>query len=171
MLSKKAKKNDSVYQSLKQILLCVICIAVINGLIPLTTYGFVSASPDSAVAPVTQNLTPAPRDALILFYTSSCPHCQRFVPLVRQYAVNHDLSVLAYTLDGVSLPEFPDSVTPTQAEIRQFFAKKAPVVPVLFWMDTGSQHILPVLQGEATYSQLTSRMQQLHAVEVSRVDQ
>ena len=101
------------------------------------------------------------RYALILFYLHSCPHCQRFDPVLKQFSVNHNIPVLPYTLDGESLPSFPDSVSPSHAEILKFFSTQNLVVPTLFLMDQKTHRIYPVLQGEATEEQLAQRLSQL----------
>lgn len=103
----------------------------------------------------------ANRFAFILFYLHSCPHCQRFDPILRDFSQNNRIPVLAYTLDGQALPSFPDSVTPTQSEVLKFFPTKNPVVPTLFLMDKKTHLIYPVLQGEATKTQLSQRVDQL----------
>lgn len=101
------------------------------------------------------------RYALILFYLHRCPHCQRFDPIVRRFSEAHRIPVLPYTLDGESLPSFPDSVNPSHAEILKFFPTQNPVVPTLFLMDQKTHRIYPVLQGEATEEQLSQRLSQL----------
>lgn len=97
------------------------------------------------------------RFAFILFYLHSCPHCQRFDPILRDFSENNKIPVLAYTLDGQSLPSFPNSVNPTKTEVMKFFPTKSPVVPTLFLMDQKTHRIYPVLQGEATEAQLSQR--------------
>lgn len=104
------------------------------------------------------------KDALILFYTSSCPHCQRFAPIVKAYSDQHRLPVLAYTLDGENLSVFPETVVPNAFEMQRFFPDGHPVVPVLFWMNASIGRIFPVLRGEATFTQLQIRMQKLKEI-------
>lgn len=101
------------------------------------------------------------RFAFILFYLHSCPHCQRFDPILRSFSESHNMPVLAYTLDSQSLPSFPNSVTPTQSEVSKFFPTQNPVAPTLFLMDEKTHRIYPVLQGEATQDQLSERLSQL----------
>lgn len=112
----------------------------------------------------------SPRQALVLFYTASCPHCQRFAPVLKRYADSHQIPVLAYTLDGGILPDFPDSVTPTLDEVQHFFLNKKPVVPVVFWIDGFHRQIAPVLQGEATGAQLAERMRAVSIVSAYQTD-
>lgn len=103
-----------------------------------------------------------PREAFILFYMASCPHCQRFDPVLKTYAKQHGIPVLAYTLDGQSLPSFPKSIIPTPAELNRFFPNGSPVVPTLFLMDFNQHKIIPVLKGEASTVQVDRRMQEIH---------
>lgn len=112
-----------------------------------------------------------PPQALVLFYTATCPHCQRFVPILKRYADASHLPVLAFTLDGGTLPDFPDSLTPSVEEVRHFFPDQSPVVPVVFWIDGAHQKIVPVLQGEATLSQLTERMESVIASSSRQYDE
>lgn len=125
---------------------------------------FLIVIPQSSFAAM-QNITYAPNDrpqmAFVLFYMASCPHCKRFDPVLKQYSVRHHIPVLAYTLDGRSLPSFPSSVTPSQDEMNQFFPNGNAVVPTLFLMDLDKQRMIPVLKGEATQRQLSQRMKQL----------
>lgn len=99
--------------------------------------------------------------ALVLFYAARCPHCQRFVPIVKDYARQHQMPVLAYTLDGESLPSFPDSILPTAEEVHRFFPTQSPVVPALFLLEFRHQQLIPVLVGEATKRQLSERLNTL----------
>ena len=117
----------------------------------------------------TENTHP-PQQAFILFYSAQCPHCQRFDPVLKAYAVRHHIPVLAYTLEGGSLPSFPNSVMPTPAELHRFFPNGHPVVPTLFLMVFAEQRILPVLQGEASSAQLAHRMQQLNNMQGNASD-
>ena len=110
------------------------------------------------------NLNAEPK-AFVLFYMASCPHCRRFVPKLKHYAVAHHIPVLAYTLDNQQLPSFPHSFTPTRAEIHKFFQGRAVVAPTLYLMDLSQHKIMPVLQGEATIYQLNKRMQQLQQLQ------
>ena len=121
----------------------------------------ISAYANETVTVYKQNNTL--HEAFILFYMKSCPHCRRFDPVLKEYAVNHHIPVLAYTLDGRSLPSFPKSVLPTQSEMNRFFPDRHPVVPTLFLMNLDQHKIIPVLQGEAKAYQLDRRMQQIHA--------
>ncbi len=123
----------------------------------------ISVFADETVTVYSQNNRP--REAFILFYMASCPHCQRFDPVLKAYAVKHHIPVLAYTLDGRSLPSFPQSVLPSQAEMNRFFPNGHPVVPTLFLINLDQHKIMPVLQGEAKAYQLDQRLQKVHELD------
>ena len=132
-------------------------------LISIVCFTSILSLADKTVRVYSQNIRP--REAFILFYRASCPHCQRFDPVLKAYAVKHHIPVLAYTLDGRSLPSFPQSVLPSQAEMNRFFPNGHPVVPTLFLMNLDQHKIMPVLQGEAKTYQLDQRLQQIHALD------
>ena len=102
--------------------------------------------------------------AFILVYMSTCPHCQRFDPIVKEYVTSHHIPILAYTLNGIALPSFQDSVTPTQDEIQKLFPNGSPVVPALFVVDLKDHTIIPALTGEASAQQLHDRMIQIEGI-------
>ena len=104
------------------------------------------------------NTSPRKDVAFILVYMSTCPHCQRFDPILKKYVVKHQIPVLAYTLNGISLPSFKESVTPTKFEINKLFPNGHPVVPTLFVVDKKHHQIIRAITGEASYAQLQQRM-------------
>lgn len=103
------------------------------------------------------------RFAFVLFYMSTCPHCQRFDPILKSFSFENHIPVLAYTLDGNSLHSFPNSFTPTKNEVLKFFPTDNPVVPTLFLMDEKTHRIYPMMRGEATFDQVSQRFDQLQS--------
>lgn len=103
------------------------------------------------------------RFAFVLFYMSTCSHCQRFDPILKSFSSENHIPVLAYTLDGNSLPSFPNSFTPTKNEVLKFFPTENPVVPTLFLMDEKTHRIYPMMKGEATLDQLSQRFDQIQS--------
>lgn len=100
--------------------------------------------------------------AFILFYRTSCPHCRKFDPTLKQFSINTNIPVKAFTLDGGVLPSFPDSINITQDVVEQYFGKNANIaVPALFIMNIKSLHVYPVASGEMSYVDLVIRMNQL----------
>jgi len=100
--------------------------------------------------------------AFILFYRTSCSHCRKFDPTLKQFSINTNIPVKAFTLDGGVLPSFPDSINITQNVIEQYFGKDANIaVPTLFIMNKKSLHVYSVSSGEMSYVDLVIRMNQL----------
>jgi len=46
---------------------------------------------------------------LIFVFRGDCPFCHRFAPILKRFAQTHGLTVLPISLDGGTLPEFPDA--------------------------------------------------------------
>ena len=46
---------------------------------------------------------------LVFVFRSDCPFCHRFAPVLKRFAQAHGLTVLAVSLDGGTLPEYPDA--------------------------------------------------------------
>ena len=78
----------------------------------------------------------------ILFYRSTCPHCQRFDPILKQFSDITGIRVVAFTTDGVALPAFPNSVPVSRQVIAQYFGQGAQIfVPTLFLLNTDSHKL------------------------------
>ena len=100
--------------------------------------------------------------AFILFYRSSCPHCQVFDPVLKAFTDHYGFQVLPFTTDGISLPAFPNSTTITQSIINEFFGENATIaVPTLLMMNKNNLHVYPVVEGEMNLMEFTDRMNQL----------
>ena len=154
------KKTICYFSMLLLGCICMSSVFAVNENLISTLKNMTSNNPASIKPVQPTNNNPA-RFAFILFYMSSCPHCQRFDPILRVFSEKNHVPVLAYTLDGKSLSSFPNSINPDQSEILKFFPNKNPVVPTLFLIDEVNHKIYPVLQGEATMDQLSMRFSQL----------
>ena len=98
----------------------------------------------------------------VLFYMSTCPHCQRFDPILKSFSDQYGIGVTAYTVNGQSLPSFPHSVKPSQKVLTSFFSNPSnAVVPALFIINVHNLHAYPVNYGEMSYQSLVVRMQHL----------
>lgn len=97
----------------------------------------------------------------ILFYRASCPHCQRFDPVLKEYSQNIGIKVMAFTLDGVSLSAFPNSIPVSHKILEQYFGNNEILVPTLFLLNRENLHAYPVSVGELNYHELASRINNL----------
>ena len=51
----------------------------------------------------------AKEGGLFFFYSSKCVYCQKFAPMLKSFSTKYKINVVPITLDGRSLPEFPNS--------------------------------------------------------------
>lgn len=98
------------------------------------------------------------RFAFVLFYRSTCPHCQRFDPVVKQFSSDFGFKVYAYTTDGHSLPSFPHSMPMTESVEKTFFNSPQIEVPSLFLINVKTMRAYLIDQGEMNYQDLNVRV-------------
>lgn len=96
----------------------------------------------------------AKHSGLFFFYRSTCPYCQRFAPIVKNFSDRYGISVVAITTDGIALPEFPNS----QRDQGQAARFKVDVEPALFTVNPYSQQIAPVGYGLMSEDELRIRI-------------
>jgi len=91
---------------------------------------------------------------LFFFYRSSCPYCRKFAPIIKSFSDRYHIPVIAITTDGVSLPEFPDSVT-DQGQSARFHVE---VEPALFTVNPYTHKAYPVAYGLTSESEIRSNL-------------
>lgn len=92
----------------------------------------------------------AKSSGLFFFYRSTCPYCQRFAPILKNFAERYQITIIPITLDGISLPEFPDSHT-DQGQAKQFHVT---VEPSLFAVNPYTQKAYPIAYGLVSEDEL-----------------
>ncbi|MBS0638141.1 MAG: conjugal transfer protein TraF [Verrucomicrobia bacterium] len=96
------------------------------------------------------------RYGLFFFYSSKCVYCLKFSSIIKTFAAHHNLEVMAVSMDGGILPEWPTSVVNSgQAEKLGMAGKPVPAV-ILF--DAKAKRIIPVGFGLLTIDQLEERI-------------
>jgi conjugal transfer pilus assembly protein TraF len=99
------------------------------------------------------------RYGLFFFYSSQCVYCLKFSSIIKTFAEYYNLEVMAVSMDGGILPEWPSSVVNKgQAERLGMTGKPVPAV-ILF--DSQNKKIIPVGFGLLTVDQLEERIHQL----------
>lgn len=96
----------------------------------------------------------AQHTGLFFFYRSTCPYCQRFAPILKDFSERYKISVVAITTDGISLPEFPNSRIDT-GQADQFHVE---VEPALFTVNPYTHEVIPVSYGLTTEDELRNRI-------------
>ncbi len=91
---------------------------------------------------------------LFFFFSEDCPVCHRFAPILKQFASRYDIEVIAISLDGGILPDYP------QPKFNHNQAEKlsVPVVPAVYAANPTTQTIVPITFGLVTEDILLQRL-------------
>ncbi len=102
--------------------------------------------------------------AMVLFYESTCPHCQRFTPIVADVAEHEQIKLYAFTMNGGTLPAVAAETAPAQDAIINNFYQSAPSheVPAVFLVNVDTMAFLPVSIGEEPEDQFVMQLQQAY---------
>lgn len=95
-------------------------------------------------------------------YRSTCPHCQKFSPILKDFSDSFHIKIRAYSLDNESIDSF--DTTPLTPELFQTFYVAGgykPSVPALFLINRHTLEAYAVLFGEASPYQLARRVHEL----------
>ncbi len=91
---------------------------------------------------------------IYFFFKGSCPYCHRFAPSLKLYQKNHGLNVLPISLDGGSLPDYPNPKVDTRVA-RMLNVTRVPAV-YLVHLKTGKK--VAVTLGLISYAELQNRI-------------
>lgn len=91
---------------------------------------------------------------MFFFYSSTCPYCQKFAPIIKAFAQKYDIALVPITIDGISLPEFPNS----RSDLGQAKKFKVNSFPALFAVNPYSDKALPISYGFISESDLRQRI-------------
>ena len=96
----------------------------------------------------------AKEGGLFFFYSSSCAYCRKFAPILKNFSLNYNISVIPITLDGRFLPEFPNS----EVDKGQAAKFNVSVEPSLFAVNPYTGKAYPVSQGLVSEYDLRKRI-------------
>lgn len=94
---------------------------------------------------------------LFFFFSRSCPYCKHFAPIVKAFSKKYGWKVMAISMDGSSLPEFPKSVRDNGTAQRlgvQF-------VPTLLAVNPTRGESIPLSYGMSSQDQILDRIRVL----------
>ena len=98
----------------------------------------------------------------VIFYKSTCPHCHKFVPILKDFAATYSIPIESYSFDGGSLDGLQGQKI-NGSIYKAYFLQggfKA-VVPALYLKNKITNQVYPVLFGEAKPYQLAARVNTL----------
>ncbi len=96
----------------------------------------------------------AKHSGLFFFYRSQCPYCERFAPILKHFSEHYGIAVIAITLDGVALPEFPQSRVDSGQAVRFRVIEE----PALFTVNPYTHKVIPVSYGLISENDLRTRI-------------
>ena len=91
---------------------------------------------------------------LIFVFRSDCPFCHRFAPIIKRFEQDYGITVLAISLDGGTLPDYPDARPDNGMAARL----NATAVPALYLTAPARREIRPVGFGLMSMSDLLERV-------------
>lgn len=102
-----------------------------------------------------QRLTEAAQHyGLMFFFRGSCPYCHQFAPVLKAFSERYGFSVVAVTLDGGTLPTFPQPKTNDAAAT----ALEVESVPAVYLIEPRQRTVAPASFGFIGYSELAQRV-------------
>jgi len=102
-------------------------------------------------------------NGFFFFFSSRCPACHAFAPIVKRFQEKYTAHITAISLDGGNLPEFP-TVTPDNGMAAAF---KLYRVPALYAINPKTQEAIAIAHGMMSLSQLEENI--LKILELSEV--
>jgi len=94
---------------------------------------------------------------LFFFFRKNCAYCHHFAPIVKRFAQKYGWSVLPISLDGGTLPEFPNSKQNNGIAERLNIAH----VPALIALHPKTGQLIPLAYGLVSESEIEQRVELL----------
>lgn len=98
---------------------------------------------------------------LILFFSSQCPYCRQFSPVVKQFAEASGMEILPLSFDNQPLPEFQKFLPATKEWVSVAFGNNPINYPALFMVNAKTHTLYPVSTGALSEAELASRVEAL----------
>lgn len=96
-------------------------------------------------------------NGLFFFFAGDCPHCHTFAPIVKRFSETYGWNVIAISVDGGSLPEFPDA----QEDNGLFKAWEVKALPSLYAVNPSTKRVIPVAYGVTAMDEMENRIMTL----------
>ena len=101
---------------------------------------------------------------LFFFFSSKCPYCHQYAPVLRRFADKYGLSIIPVSQDGKGLPDFPDF----KADQGQSLAMGVKAVPATLLFDKKQGKVIKVAHGFIAETELAERIYLLTKKKVGR---
>jgi len=91
---------------------------------------------------------------LVFVFRGDCPHCHRFAPILKRFEQDFGFTVLAISMDGRAIPEYPNARPDNGMAARL----NATAVPALYLTAPATRQIVPVGFGVMSMTDLVERI-------------
>lgn len=96
----------------------------------------------------------AKENGILFFFRSDCPHCHRFAPVLKLFAETYGFSVIAVSMDGKGLPEYPYPKPDHELASRLNIS----TVPAIFMVNPDSNAVATVGYGYNNWIKLKEKI-------------
>lgn len=96
-------------------------------------------------------------NGLFFFFAGDCPHCHTFAPIVKRFSEQYGWNVIAISVDGGTLAEFPNA----QHDNGLFQAWEVKVLPSLYAVNPSTKTVIPVAYGVTAMDEMENRIMTL----------
>lgn len=94
---------------------------------------------------------------LFFFFSGDCPYCKNFAPIVKMFSDTYGWNVLAISMDGSTLPEFPEAVQDNGSSARLGIT----LTPTLLAISPKYKEVIPLSYGMTSHDQIIDRIRVL----------
>ena len=99
--------------------------------------------------------------ALAFFFRSDCPYCHNQAPVLKAIERQYGIKVLAITMDGKGLPDYPDARPDNGVSAVISGGNGIQMVPSLFLVDRKNQSGIPIGTGVLAQDEILTRIRVL----------
>jgi len=96
-------------------------------------------------------------NGLFFFFAGNCPYCHQFAPIVKRFSETYGWDVIAISVDGGKLAEFPDA----EADNGLYKAWDVKVLPSLYAVNPKTKTVIPVAFGLTAIDEMENRIMTL----------
>jgi len=95
---------------------------------------------------------------ILFFYRSDCPYCHQQAPILAEIRKRHGIDVLAVSLDGGPIPEFPDAKPDNGISYRITEGAGIQTVPATYLVSNDTKNIVPIGSGLLSMEEVVQRV-------------
>ncbi len=100
--------------------------------------------------------------SIIFIFESTCPHCHRLAPIIKDFTSHYQIPLKSYSIDGGVINGI-DSAPLSAKQFNDYFVQPGYrfVVPAVFLLNNKTHHAYAMFFGEASTYQLAKRANSL----------